>query len=63
MLKPITVFDCNLLQLPKIENRAGNITPIHNNIEIPFDVKRVFYFLSIYREVYMNTLAVPRGTA
>ena len=47
MLKPITVFDCNLLQLPKIENRAGNITPIHNNIEIPFEVKRVFYLYDI----------------
>jgi hypothetical protein len=47
MFKPITVFDCNLLQLPKIENRAGNITPIHNNIEIPFEVKRVFYLYDI----------------
>ena len=47
MLKPITVFDCNLLQLPKIENRAGNITPIHNNIEIPFAVKRIFYLYDI----------------
>jgi hypothetical protein len=47
MLKAITVFDCNLLQSPKIENRAGNITPIHNNIEIPFEVKRVFYLYDI----------------
>ena len=47
MLKSTNVFDCNLLQLPKIENRAGNITPIHNNIEIPFEVKRVFYLSDI----------------
>ena len=43
----ITVFDCNLIYLPKIENRAGNITPIHNNIEIPFQIKRIFYLYDI----------------
>jgi hypothetical protein len=42
-----TVFDCNLLYLPKIENRSGNITPIHNNIEIPFAIKRIFYLYDI----------------
>lgn len=43
----LTVFDCNLIYLPKIENRAGNITPIHNNIEIPFEIKRIFYLFDI----------------
>lgn len=43
----ITVFDCNLIYLPKIENRAGNITPIHNDIEIPFQIKRIFYLYDI----------------
>src|ERR1043165_5164466 len=42
-----TVFDCSLVYLPKIKNRAGNITPVHNNLEIPFDVKRVFYLYDI----------------
>ena len=42
-----TVFDCSLVYLPKIKNRAGNITPVHNNQEIPFDVKRVFYLYDI----------------
>ena len=42
-----TVFDCDLIYLPKIENRAGNITPIHNNIEIPFAIKRIFYLFDI----------------
>lgn len=42
-----TVFDCSLIYLPRIENRAGNITPIHNNLEIPFEVKRVFYLYDI----------------
>jgi hypothetical protein len=43
----ITVFDCSLIELPKIQNRAGNITPIHNNVEIPFNVKRIFYLYDI----------------
>lgn len=42
-----TVFDCNLIYLPKIENRAGNITPIHNDVEIPFGIKRIFYLYDI----------------
>jgi oxalate decarboxylase/phosphoglucose isomerase-like protein (cupin superfamily) len=39
--------DCKILHLPKITNRAGNITPVHNSIEIPFDVKRVYYIYDI----------------
>lgn len=42
-----TTYDCSVFELPKIKNRAGNITPIHNNIEIPFAVKRVFYLYDI----------------
>lgn len=42
-----TVFDCPILHFPKIHNRAGNITPIQNNIEIPFAIKRVFYLYDI----------------
>lgn len=45
--KQHTVLDCEVINLPKIENRAGNITPIHNNIEIPFIVQRVFYLYDI----------------
>ncbi len=46
MLNP-TIFDCSVIQLPKVHNRAGNITPIHNSKEIPFDIKRVFYLYDI----------------
>lgn len=42
-----TVFNCSLIELPKIKNRAGNITPLHNSVEIPFDIKRVFYLYDI----------------
>lgn len=42
-----SVYDACLFYLPKIRNRAGNITPIHNNLEIPFSVRRVFYLYDI----------------
>ena len=42
-----TVFDCSIIKLPSIKNRAGNITPVSNNIEIPFGIKRVFYLYDI----------------
>jgi WxcM-like, C-terminal len=42
-----TVFDCSVIKLPQIKNRAGNITPLTNSVEIPFDVKRVFYLYDV----------------
>lgn len=42
-----TIYDCSIFELPKIKDRAGNITPVHNNIEIPFAIKRVFYLYDI----------------
>ncbi len=42
-----TVFDCSIIELPRILNRSGNITAIENNIEIPFDTKRIFYLYDI----------------
>ncbi len=47
MKKKLSVYDCSVIELPKIHNRAGNITPVNNSQEIPFDVKRVFYIYDI----------------
>ena len=43
----ISINDCSVIQLPKISNRAGNITPVHSGIDVPFDIKRVFYLYDI----------------
>ena len=43
----ISVSDCSEIELPKIENRSGNLTSITNSIEIPFDIKRIFYLYDI----------------
>ena len=45
--KKITVYDCSIIELPKIETVGGNITPVHPNINVPFDIKRVFYSYDI----------------
>ena len=46
MSKP-TVYDCRLIELPSIKERSGNITPVTNNKEIPFAIKRIFYIYDI----------------
>lgn len=43
----MTVFDCSIVEFPKFEDRAGNLTPVYGSINIPFDVKRVFYSYDI----------------
>lgn len=47
MIKRYTVFDCSILHFPKIHNRSGNLTPLHNNAEVPFEVKRVYYLYDV----------------
>ncbi|MBA3285931.1 MAG: WxcM-like domain-containing protein [Nitrosopumilus sp.] len=42
-----TVFNCSILSIPKIKNRAGNISPVHNSKEIPFEVQRIFYLYDV----------------
>jgi len=43
----INVFDCSIIELPRIQNRAGNITPISNYEHIPFKISRIFYIYDI----------------
>lgn len=46
-MKNISVYDCSVIELPRIQNRAGNITPVSNNINVPFNINRVFYIYDI----------------
>lgn len=43
----MTVYDCTIIQLPRIENEKGNITPIEGLKNIPFPIERVFYTYDI----------------
>ena len=42
-----TIFDCSVLQLSKIHNRAGNITVVENFIHVPFSIQRIYYLYDI----------------
>ena len=46
-MSKLTIYDCSIISLPAIKNRSGNITPVSNNIEIPFEIKRIFYIYDI----------------
>lgn len=42
-----TIYDCSVIQLPKIHSISGNITPIYENVHIPFEIARVYYLYDI----------------
>ena len=46
-MKKISIDQCSILELPKHSNRSGNITIVHNNENIPFNISRVFYSYDI----------------
>lgn len=48
MAERITVDDCQLIDLPRIESdRKGNLTPIYNYEHIPFPIDRVYYLYDV----------------
>jgi WxcM-like, C-terminal len=42
-----SVYDCVILPLSKIHSRAGNITIVEGQKNIPFDVRRIYYLYDI----------------
>src|SRR5579872_1327857 len=47
MLERSSIYDCNIIHLTRIHNRAGNITPVTGFENIPFAVRRVYYLYDI----------------
>jgi hypothetical protein len=47
IMKESTVFDCNIITLPKNHAEQGNLSVVENGLNVPFDVKRVFYLYDI----------------
>ncbi|WP_302303692.1 sugar 3,4-ketoisomerase [Culturomica massiliensis] len=43
----VSVYDCSVIELPKITDRSGNITPVEGIRNLPFDIKRIFYSYDI----------------
>lgn len=46
-LKANTVFDCSIIDISKAHNMGGNLTVIENCVNIPFDVKRIYYLYDV----------------
>lgn len=42
-----SVYDCQILQLNKIHNQAGNITIVEGQNNIPFHIGRIYYLYDI----------------
>jgi hypothetical protein len=42
-----TVNDCKLINLPKISERKGAITPIYGGKDVPFEIQRVYYLYDV----------------
>jgi len=46
-MKNSSVYDCHILPLDKIHNRAGNITIVEGEATVPFPVKRIYYLYDV----------------
>ena len=46
-MKTSTVFDCTLLNLEKNHQDKGNLTAVSNSLQLPFDIKRVYYLYDV----------------
>ena len=42
-----SVYSCSVMHLPRVQNRAGNLTALENNETIPFAVRRIYYLYDI----------------
>jgi dTDP-4-dehydrorhamnose 3,5-epimerase-like enzyme len=42
-----SIFQCNIIELSKINDRAGNLSFVENSKNIPFDIKRVYYIYDV----------------
>ena len=38
---------CRIIDLPRVQDRRGNLTFIEENSHIPFDIKRVYYLYDV----------------
>lgn len=43
----MSLDDCKIIDLPKIEDHRGNLTFIEQSRHIPFEIKRVYYLYDV----------------
>ena len=42
-----TVFDCLTKDISKVQNKSGNISVLENDLNIPFNIKRIYYLYDV----------------
>lgn len=42
-----TIHDCRLIDLPKISERTGALTPIYGGEHVPFEIARIYYLYDV----------------
>lgn len=43
----MTLSDCKLIELPKEEDPRGSLTYIYQQVQVPFEIQRVFYIYDV----------------
>ena len=43
----MSLNDCRMIELPKVNDPRGNLTFIENSRHVPFDIKRVYYLYDV----------------
>ena len=43
----MSLTNCKIIELPKIEDRRGNLTFIEGQEHVPFDIRRVYYLYDV----------------
>ena len=46
-MKENKVHDCSIVEIPVVHSPSGNISVLENHLNLPFDVKRVYYLYDI----------------
>jgi hypothetical protein len=47
MIEKPSIYNCCVYELDKVHNRSGNLTAIEDQMDIPFDVKRLYYLYDV----------------
>src|SRR5690242_18364654 len=42
-----SVFDCSVIELPRISSLSGSLTPVTGGVQIPFKIARSYYLYDI----------------
>ena len=41
------VADCKMVELPKVHNPSGNITPLNSEVDLPFAIELIYYLYDV----------------